>query len=141
MEAIRRAGARDLLGREEDYGALILGLERTLYALFGSGTDLTVLAEWLYDSRGTRATTVWQNDLFVAASLAFNDVRDTRLVAGLLGDLRHDYRSLNLELKRRLSDNWTTTLEAIATLSADPEDPTYDGRRDSFVGVDFTFGF
>ena len=141
MEAIHRGGARDLLGREEDYSALILGLERTLYALFGSGTDLTVLAEWLYDGRGRRATTVWQNDLFVSGSLAFNDVQDTRLVAGLLGDLRHDYRALNLELKRRLSDSWTVRLEGVATLSADPKDLTYSGRRDSFAGVDFTFSF
>ena len=141
MEAIHRGGARNLLGREEDYGALILGLERTLYALFGSGTDLTVLAEWLYDGRGRRATTVWQNDLFVSGSLAFNDVQDTRLVAGLLGDLRHDYRALNMELKRRLSDSWTVRLEGVATLSADPKDLTYSGRRDSFAGVDFTFSF
>ena len=141
MEAIRRGGARNLRGREEDYSALILGLERTLYALFGSGTDLTVLAEWLYDGRGRRATTVWQNDLFVSGSLAFNDVQDTRLVAGLLGDLRHDYRALNMELKRRLSDSWTVRLEGVATLSADPKDLTYSGRRDSFAGVDFTFSF
>ena len=141
MEAIHRGGARNLLGREEDYGALILGLERTLYALFGSGTDLTVLAEWLYDGRGRRATTVWQNDLFVSGSLAFNDVQDTRLVAGLLGDLRHDYRALNLELKRRLSNSWTVRLEGVVTLSADPKDLTYSGRRDSFAGVDFTFSF
>ena len=141
MEAIRRGGARNLLGREENYSALILGLERTLYALFGSGTDLTVLAEWLYDGRGRRATTVWQNDLFVSGSLAFNDVRDTRLVAGLLGDLRHDYRALNLELKRRLSNSWTVRLEGVVTLSADPKDLTYSGRRDSFAGVDFTFSF
>ena len=141
MEAIHRGGARNLLGREEDYSALILGLERTLYALFGSGTDLTALAEWLYDGRGRRATTVWQNDLFVSGSLAFNDVQDTRLVAGLLGDLRHDYRALNMELKRRLSDSWTIRLEGVATLSADPKDLTYSGRRDSFAGVDFTFSF
>ena len=32
-------------------------------------------------------------------------------------------------------------LEANATLGADPRDLTYDGRRDSFLGVDFTFGF
>ena len=141
MEAIHRGGARNLLGREEDYSALILGLERTLYALLGSGTDLTVLAEWLYDGRGRRATTVWQNDLFVSGSLAFNDVQDTRLLAGLLGDLRHDYRALNMELKRRLSDSWTVRLEGVATLSADPKDLTYSGRRDSFAGVDFTFSF
>ena len=62
-------------------------------------------------------------------------------MAGLLGDLRHDYRALNMELKRRLSDSWTIRLEGVATLSADPKDLTYSGRRDSFAGVDFTFSF
>ena len=32
-------------------------------------------------------------------------------------------------------------MEAIANLSSDPDDLTYDGRRDSFLGVDFTFSF
>jgi len=141
MEAIRRSGARNLVGREEDYGAFIFGLERTLYGLFGSAADLTFLAEWLYDDRGRRATSVWANDLFVAGFLAFNDVPGTELVAGLLGDLRHDYRALSMELKRRLSDNWSVRVEMIANIRADPRDLTYDGRRDSFLGVDFTFSF
>ena len=141
MEAVRRSGARNLMGQEEDYTALILGLEHSLYALFGSTADLTILAEWHYDGRQRRATSVWQNDLFVAGFLALNDVPGTELAAGILADLRHDYRALNLELKRRLSDSFSVSVEAIATLSADPEDLTYDGRRDSFLGVDFTFSF
>lgn len=141
MEAIRRSGARNLLGEDEDYGAFILGLERSLYGLFGSSTDMTFLAEWHYDGRGRRATTVWDNDLFVAAFLAFNDVQGTELVAGILGDLDRGYRALNVELKRRLSDTWSMRLEMIANLSADPRDLTYDGRRDSFVGVGLTFSF
>ena len=141
MEAVRRSGARNLLGQEEDYGAFIFGLERTFDALFDSQADLTLLAEWLYDGRGRRATSVWANDLFVAGALTFNDVRGTELVAGLLGDLRHDYRALNLELNRRLSDSWLMRLEVIANLSADPDDLTYDGRRDSFVGAELAFSF
>ncbi len=141
MEATHRSGARNLLGREEDYRALVLGLEHTVYALFGSQADLTLLSEWLYDDRGRRATSVWGNDLFIAGFLAFNDVQGTELVGGILGDLDHDYRALNLELKRRLSESWSMRLEAIVNLSADPEDLTYDGRRDSFLGVDFTYSF
>ena len=141
LEAVRRRGASNLLGRDEDYSAVIFGLERTLYALFGSAADLTVLAEWLYDDRGARATSVWANDLFVAGFLAFNDVQGTELVAGILGDLRHDYRALSLELKRRLSDSWSMRLEAIANLSVDPDDLTYDGRRDSFLGAELTLSF
>ena len=141
VEAIRRSGARNLLGEEEDYSAVIFGLERTLYALFGSRADLTFFAEWLYDGRGRRATSAWANDFFIAGLLAFNDVQGTELMVSILGDLRHDSRSLNLELKRRLSDSWTMRLEAIANLRVGRRDLTYDGRRDSFLGVDFTFSF
>ncbi len=141
VEAIRRSGARNLVGHDEDYGAFVFGLEHTFYALFSSPADLTVLAEWLYDDRGRRATTVWNNDLFVMGALAFNDVQGTELSASILGDRHHDYRVLNLELKRQLSDSWLIRVEASANLSADPQDLTYDGRRDSFLGVELTFSF
>ena len=141
MEGICRGGSRNLLGREEDYCAFILGLERTLYGLFGTRADLTSLAEWLYDGRGRRAASVWANDLYISGILALNDVQGTELMAGLLADLRHDYRALNLEVKRRLSNRWLMRLEASAILRTDPDDPTYDGRRDSFLGIDFTFSY
>ena len=47
-----------------------------------------------------------------------------------------------MELKRRLSNSWSMRLEGIANLSADPKDlMTYGGRRDSFLGVEFSFSF
>ncbi|MXZ44187.1 MAG: hypothetical protein F4Z01_04310 [Gammaproteobacteria bacterium] len=141
LEAIQRRGTRNLFGEEENYHAVILGTEHTVFNLFNSAASLTVLAEWLYDARGSRATTVWTNDLFLSGFLSFNDVAGTELVAGLLADLEYDYRSLNLEFKRRLSDSWTFRLESIVNLSSDPADITYDGRKDSFLGIDFTFGF
>ena len=141
MEAIYRSDVRNLLGQEEAYHASILGLERTLYGLFGSTRDLTLLAEWHHDGRGPRAASVWDNDIFVAGFLAFNDVQGTELIAGILGDLSHDYRAVNFDLKRRLSGNWSMRLESIVVVSSDPEDLTWDGRRDSFLGVDFTFSF
>ena len=141
MEAVRRSGSRNLLGREEDYYAFSVGLERTLYGLFGSRSDLTSLAEWHYDSRGRRATSVWANDLYVSGVLTLNDVQGTEFVAGILVDLRHDSRALNLEMKRRLSNRWLMRMEASAILSADPRDTTYDGRRDSFLGAELTLSF
>lgn len=141
MEAIRRHGAANLRGEAEDYGAFILGLERTLYTLFDSPYDLTVLGEWLYDERGSRATSAWQNDVYLTGFLAFNDVQGTELIAGLLADLRHNSRTLNLEFKRRLAGNWSMRLEAFANLDTDREDLTYDGRRDSFAGAELIFSF
>ena len=141
MEAIHRSGSRNLLGRDEDYHAFNFGLERTLYGLFGSRADLTSLAEWHYDGRGRRAASVWANDLYLSGVLALNDVQGTELVAGILGDLRHDARALNLELKRRLSNRWLMRMEASAILSADPRDTTWDARRDSFLGAELTLSF
>ena len=46
-----------------------------------------------------------------------------------------------MELKRRLSAGWSMRLEGIAVLSADPQDLTYSGRRDSYLGAEFTYGF
>ncbi len=141
MEAIYRSGARNILGQEEDYHASILGIERSFHGLFGSARDLTLLAEWHRDGRGRRAPNIWDNDVFIAGLLAFNDVQGTELIWGILGDLERGYRSVNFDLKRRLPGNWSMRIESIIVLSADPEDATYDGRRDSFIGLDFTYSF
>ena len=141
LEAIQRAGARNLLGVEEDYRAAILGAERTVYAVFGSVADLTLLAEWHDDGRGRWATNVWANDVFVAAHLALNDVPGTEIAAGLLGDLSRNYRALSMELRRRLSNRWSIRLEMIANVDVDPLDLTYDARRDSFLAFDFNYNF
>ena len=140
-EAIHHRGARNLRGQEENYSAFIFGLEHTLYALADSPADLTLLGEWLYDGRGRRATSAWANDLYLSGFLAFNDVQGTQLVAGLLTDLRHESRTLNLELKRRLTGSWSMRLELFANLRVGAQDLTYDGRRDSFLGVDLTHSF
>ena len=141
LEAIRRSGARNLVGREENYSAFILGLERNLYGVFGSSADMVLLAEWHDDSRGPRATNAWANDVFVGAAVTFNDVQSTELTAGILGDVSRNYRALNVGLRRRLSDSWSMRLEVIAQLKVDPRDLTYDGRRDSFLGLDFTYSY
>ena len=142
LEAIHRSGARNLLGEEEDYRAAILGGERTVYAVFGSVADLTLLAEWHDDGRGRWATNVWANDVFVAGHLALNDVQGTEIAAGLLGDLSRNYRALSVEMRRRrLSNRWSMRVELIANVDVDPEDLTYDARRDSFVAFDFNYNF
>ena len=140
MEAVHRAGSRNLLGREQDYIAFNVGLERTFGAVLGSVADLTLLAEWHYDGRGSRATGPWANDLFVMGVLALNDVHSTEIVAGMQGDLRYVTRTMNLEFGRRLAERWTMRLEAIVYLDTDRRDLAHDARRDSFLGVEFALG-
>ena len=142
LEAIHRAGASNQTGREEDYAALVAGAEYTFNGIFGSAADLGLLAEWNYDRRRENATNVFDNDIFLGARLAFNDVQSTELVASVLADADHSTRSMILEFNRRLSDRWSLHLEAVAILAVDRADLThYQTRRDSFVELQVTYNF
>ena len=147
LEGIRRAGARNLPGGEEDYVASVLGGEYTFYSLLGSAADLSLLGEWSYDGRGRNATpsrspNTLENDLFFASRLALNDVQSTEIVASILGDVERATRAMAVELGRRLSDRWSLQLETIHLLSTDQEDLfNYWTRRDSFADLGLTYNF
>lgn len=133
LEGLGRAGARDRRGVEEDYVAATLGGEYTVYSLFGSAADLSLIGEWNYDGRGRNATNIFQNDLFLAARLAFNDVQSTEVLGSLMDDFDTTTRVLTFELNRRITGRFSLHLEAIALLDVDAGDLSYASRRDSFL--------
>ena len=141
LEAIRRSGARNRLGLEEDYVASAFGGEYTFYSVFGSAVDLSLLGEWNYDGRGPNATNIFQNDLFLAARCAFNDVQSTEILASIMEDVDTTTRVLTFELNRRISDRWSLRLEAIALLGIDKLDLSYATRRDSFIEPSLIYNF
>ena len=142
LEAIHRGGASNQAGQEEDYAALVAGAEYTFNGIFGSAADLGLLAEWNYDRRRENAANVFDNDIFLGARLAFNDVQSTDLVASVLADADHSTRSMILEFNRRLSDRWSLHLEGVVILAVDRADLThYQTRRDSFVELQVTYNF
>ena len=129
LEAIQRSGALNLLGREEDYVASVIGGEYTLYSIFDSVADLTLFGEWHYDDRNrdappSRSPGTFENELFVAARLAFNDIQSTEMTTSFIGDLGRATHSLAVGLDRRLSDSWSLHLEAVVLLGIDKEDIT-----------------
>ncbi len=141
LEAIRRNGARNLLGVEEDYSASTFGGEYTFYSVSGSAVDLTLLSEWNYDGRRQYATNIFQNDFFLGARIAFNDVQSTEILASILRDADSSGQVLTLELNRRISDQWSLRLEAIALRGIQEVDLTYLTRRDSFVELNLIYNF
>ena len=141
LEAIQRFDARDRLGRKGDYAASVLGGEYTFYSVFGSTVDISLLGEWNSDGRGQSATNDFQKDLFVAARVAFNDVQSTEILASTLGDADSTSRLLVFELSRRISDQWSLSVEAIAFLDIDRADISYEIRRDSFIDLNLIYNF
>ena len=141
LEAIRRTGARNLLSREEDFNAFVLGGEYSFFSLLGSDADLTLFVEWDRDGRGRNATNFYENDLFAALRIMLNDVQGTEMTASVLHDLDRSQRIYGLELARRLSDTWSANLEAIAITNIDESDLYYDLRRDGFVQFSLNYHF
>ena len=102
-------------GDEDDYGAWIAGGEYTVYSVFDTDTEITLLAEWYRDGRGPeRATNAFENDLFLAARLALNDVESTEFTVSVAEDLDHGGRAFGFEAKQRLDDNWSLKFEGTA---------------------------
>ena len=137
LEAIRRSGARNRLGGEEDYVASAFGGEYTFYSILGSAVDLSLLSEWNYDGRGRNATNIFQNDLFLAARFAFNDVQSTEILTSIMEDLDTTTRVLTFELNRCISDQWSLAWRQ-SPFSA-PTKWIFPMRRDSFIELNLIY--
>ncbi len=135
LEAITRGGFGDR------YVAFTGGFERTLVGILGSATDLGLLAEYLYDSRGLSATTPFQNDLFLGTRLALNDVQGSELLTGAIIDLESGALLLSAEGSRRLGDSWSLSLEVRAFVNSGSELPLSAFSRDHYVQLAFSRHF
>lgn len=142
------SGFDDLVGtlREEEYVAAVVGGEYTFYSVFDSPADVGLLAEWNYDERGRqalprRAPMTLDNDFFVGARLAFNDVEGTEIKVAMVTDASRETRTLGVEFDRRLSDQWSLHVESSTILSMDRADLQYVGRRDSFFEFHVEYNF
>jgi len=141
FESTWREGERDGASLEEDFLSLVSGFEYTWFSIHESDIDLGLLVEFLYDGRDQRATVATEEDLFIAARLAFNDEASTDMLFGIQQDLDKSTRSLFIESNRRLSDNFSLGLEGTAFLNVDAKDSQFALRKDSYLELDLTYHF
>lgn len=130
LEAIRRSG------QSPSFTAATGGFEYSFTGVFGSGIDLGVLAEFLYDDRGTRAPTPFQKDVLVGARLGFNDAQSSEILVGVIADRDSDARFYNLEASRRIGDQWKLSVEARAFADIPHGDPLFGFRRDDYLQLE-----
>jgi len=131
LEAISREG------HGPRFQAAVAGFEWTLSDLGGSGADLGLIAEWNYDGRDQTLApaTIYDEDLFLGARIALNDIGDTSLLAGVLIDSQTDARVLSVEAQRRFGDNWLLGVEGRFLSGGVAPDPITAINRDDFVAL------
>jgi len=129
LEAIQQRA--DLRGNHSE---AVAGVEYTFFDMRGSGADLGLIAEYLYDGRGADADQPFQDDLMLGLRLALNDVQSSEALFGVIADLDGGGHSLALEASRRLGDDFTLDFELRATEDvATAEDP----QLAAFAHTDF----
>lgn len=128
-------------GQGERYAAAVAGFEYTLYGIFDSGADLGLLTEYLYDERGRRATTPFEDDLFVGARLAMNDVASSELLAGVITDLSNGSRVFSIEASRRFGQHWKLNLEARLFSNISENDLLAAQRDDDYAQLELAYYF
>ena len=130
LEAIARNGY------SETFAAAVGGFEYTFYQVGQSAADVGVLLEYQYDGRNElEPFTTADNDVFVGARLALNDVQDTSLLAGLAYDTVTGETFFNVEAERRIGDSIALELRGRAFSGAGPQDLTYAVVRDDYVQI------
>ncbi len=141
LEGFYRSGGTNVLAQEEDFSALILGGEYSVYSIFETQIQVDFIAEYNYDSRGTLATNAFQEDLFVGARIAFNDVSNTSILMSYMKDQELDSDLAVLKVSRTLNESWSAYFETLTLLNVDPRDVLSVSSNDSFLMLNVNYNF
>jgi len=129
----------------EDFWATQAGFEYSFVGVFESNIDLGLLMEHSWDSRGEVALgaqgSLMQNDLFVGARLAFNDMQSSELLMGFGSDLDHNAFSFLIEANRRFGDNFIVTFDVRLLQSNDENDLLYTLSNDDHAQLSAAWYF
>ncbi len=129
----------------EDFVASQAGFEYSVIGVFDSSIDVGVLAEYAWDSRGEvdigELGSVFQNDIFLGARLAFNDMQSTELLIGGSTDLDHNASSFFIEGSRRFGDTFKASLDIRVIESKAVVDSSYHIRDDDHAQLSIGWYF
>lgn len=125
----------------QDMFALDAGFEYTFGNVGGTGLDIGILGEYLYDDRGDLALNSLQSDLFVGSRLAFNDTQSTEFLIGGIIDLERDTRLVSMEASRRIGTSFKAALEMRLFNNVSENEFAYLFRQDDFVKLDLAWYF
>lgn len=117
LEAVRRTTLDDTT-----WGT-VAGFEYTFGDVRGSGIDIGVLGEYLYDEKDTALNALFDDEVFAGMRIALNDVAGTSVLAGVLADAETGKQlRYGLEVSGRLNDDWKLSGEVRAFSRWDESD-------------------
>lgn len=128
-----------------DYAQLSFGVEKSFYDL--AGTDLNLYAEYYryiyFDDdkiENVDISEIYNDDVFLALKLNFNNVGSTEFKGGILYDFGNKEKVFKIEAKSRIKDSFIISAELLRLL---PQDNTilseFDDDTRVMLGLSYTF--
>ncbi len=135
LEAIKRDT------HEIDFFAYTVGIEYTFYNINESRVNFGVVSEYLYDDRGSNASTPFNDDVMLGARLTPNDEHGTEFLLSVIIDRQSYARIYSLETSRRLTNHLKLKVEGILFSNFSVNDPFYYLRQDDFIQIGLIYFF
>ena len=135
LEAITRGGQGDR------FNAVTFGFEKTFVGIFGSRSDLGIVAEYLYDGRGKGTVVIGEDDVAFGFRYSLNNSSDTSALLVSLFDLDSEEFLTTLEASSRLGANWKIVLEASIFSNSKKREDGLAGLLEIFADPDTELGF
>ena len=106
---------------DETFTSAVGGFEYTFFDVSGSGLDVGLIGEYLYDDRDQTLlpATLFENDVFVGTRITLNDIQDTEFLAGAIVDDQTGGVFASAEFQRRIGDTMLFEVEARAFVAED----------------------
>ena len=133
--------AINLDGNYVKYKRATGGFEYTFYGIANSATDLGLIVEYLYDSRGELATTPFEDDFLTGLRLTLNDEQSTDALLGVIKDTDDDSYLISLEANRRIGDSWKLPIQASKFLADGLDQSLKSFAEDDFLQVELVYYF
>ena len=106
-----------------------------------TAADFGVIAEYLYDDRGSDPAVAFDNDIFVGGRLAMNDAASSELLFGIISDVNNRTRFYNIEASRRFGDSWVLSLEGRFISAGSMGGPFSSIRKDDVIQLELARHF
>ena len=128
----------------DSFFAFGAGVEKEWPRLGDSNVSLSLFSELYYDGRDEStgiALTPFQQDLFLGARLALNDINSTEFQVRLTTDLEYHSTLLDLRAARRLNRVWSMEASLNAFVNAKSDPALRQFRQDHLLRLQLTRGF
>ena len=112
------------------------GFEYSFYSVFGSNSDIGVIAEYQLDDREDLRQSAAQNDLALGIRWALNDIDGSEVLFLVNKDLEYDNTLVTFETSKRLTDNWKLEAQAAFFIDIEPGSAEYAIRDDDYLQLE-----